>query len=91
MGVSMHSFKYECISYCHLLLSSLLLLLLIFGFLQIAVSRNWGFTKWPRDEYQKMRADGHLVPDGVCAKYIPERGPLSHWKQHQARLAGISA
>ncbi|KER31400.1 hypothetical protein T265_12975, partial [Opisthorchis viverrini] len=55
---------------------------------KIAVSRNWGFTKWPRVGFQEMMQKGHLVSDGVCAKYQPEHGPLERWKRTQARLAG---
>ncbi|CAH8862969.1 unnamed protein product [Trichobilharzia szidati] len=58
---------------------------------KIAVSRNWGFTKWPRGSFQEMRAKGQLVSDGVGAKYIPAHGPLEQWKNSQARLAGINA
>ncbi|RTG86097.1 large subunit ribosomal protein L10e [Schistosoma bovis] len=57
---------------------------------KIAVSRNWGFTKWPRTSFNEMRAKGQLVSDGVGVKYLPPHGPLEQWKQTQARLAGIT-
>ena len=32
---------------------------------QIYISKKWGFTKWDREDYEKMRAEGKLQPDGV--------------------------
>ncbi|XP_787854.1 60S ribosomal protein L10 [Strongylocentrotus purpuratus] len=43
-------------------------------------SNKWGFTKWTREEYEKMRAEGKLVPDGVSVQYHPDHGPLNKWK-----------
>ena len=56
---------------------------------KIFVSKKFGFTKWNRDEYQEMRADGHLKTDGVNVKYMPEHGPLSVWCKTQMELAGV--
>ena len=56
---------------------------------QIYVSKKWGFTKWNRDEFEVMRANGRLQPDGVTVKYLPEHGPLSAWRKVQAELAGL--
>merc|ERR1712244_132826 len=50
---------------------------------KIVVSKKWGFTKWPREDYEKMRADGILIPDGVNVQYKPEKGPLAAWKHRQ--------
>ena len=50
---------------------------------QIHVSRKWGFTKWDRDDYEPMRADGRLVPDGVSVQYKPHHGPLAKWMAAQ--------
>lgn len=52
---------------------------------KIHVSRKWGFTKWDKDEYETMRADGRLVSDGVTAQYKPWRGKLSYWLQKQRK------
>jgi len=43
---------------------------------RVVVSRYWGFTKFTRDQYQKLRADGKLVPDGAHVKPITNHGPL---------------
>ena len=56
---------------------------------QIFVSKKWGFTKFERDQYEEMRANGRLQPDGSHVKYLPEHGPLSAWCKVQAELAGI--
>jgi len=50
---------------------------------KINVSRKWGFTKWERDQYETMRADGRLVPDGCNVQYKPDHGPLAAWKAAQ--------
>ncbi|XP_074647397.1 large ribosomal subunit protein uL16-like [Tubulanus polymorphus] len=50
---------------------------------KIYVSRKWGFTKWDKKDYEEMRADGRLVPDGVVAQYKPHHGPLQAWKNAQ--------
>merc|ERR1712096_342385 len=51
--------------------------------------KNYGFTKWDREEYAAMRADGRLKLDGVNVKYMPSHGPLSVWCKTQAELAGV--
>jgi len=56
---------------------------------KIFVSKNWGFTKWTREQYAEMKADGRLQNDGVNVKYFPEHGPLSRWCKTQAALAGV--
>merc|ERR1739845_26168 len=56
---------------------------------KIFVSKKWGFTKFERDQYEEMRANGRLQPDGSHVKYLPEHGPLSAWCKVQAELAGI--
>ena len=56
---------------------------------KIFVSKNWGFTKWTREQYGEMKADGRLQNDGVNVKYFPEHGPLSRWCKTQATLAGV--
>merc|ERR550525_1227991 len=38
---------------------------------KIFVSKNWGFTKWNKEQYAEMKADGRLKHDGVNVKYIP--------------------
>ena len=37
---------------------------------KIFVSKNWGFTKWNREQYAEMKADGRLKHDGVNVKYV---------------------
>merc|ERR1712012_1358086 len=56
---------------------------------KIYISKKWGFTKWDRAEYEEMRANGKLQPDGVNVQYKPEHGPLSEWCRIQAELAGL--
>merc|ERR1711976_710299 len=51
---------------------------------KIFVSKKWGFTKWDRADYEAMRKTGHLLPDGVIARYYPDHGPLQKWKERTA-------
>merc|ERR1711976_574253 len=46
---------------------------------KIYVSSKWGFTKWERADFENMRAEGILVPDGVGVQYRPNKGPLQRW------------
>ena len=55
--------------------------------LQIYVSRKWGFTKWDRGDYEEMRQDGRLIPDGVGVQYKPGHGPLKAWFDRKAGTA----
>jgi len=48
----------------------------------VVVSRKWGFTKWDREDYETMRADGRLYPDGVNVQYVSGHGPLIRWLEH---------
>jgi len=43
---------------------------------KIIVSRNWGFTKYTREEYEKLKEKGKIIPDGAHCKAITEHGPL---------------
>merc|ERR1712170_249546 len=43
---------------------------------KIIVSKKHGFTKFERERYEVMRAQGRLIPDGVNCKYLPNHGPL---------------
>ena len=47
---------------------------------KIYVSKKHGFTKWERPDYEEMRSNGILIPDGVGAQYKPDHGPLQAWK-----------
>jgi len=50
---------------------------------KIYVSNKWGFTKFKRDEYERLQAEHKLVPDGVSVQYLPDHGPLNAWKKRQ--------
>jgi len=43
---------------------------------KIQVSQNWGFTKYTKEEYQKLRAEDKILPDGAHCKVISHRGKL---------------
>ncbi len=45
---------------------------------KIVLSRKWGFTKYNRDVFQQMLAEGRLKPDGNSVKYIKFHGPLGY-------------
>jgi len=54
---------------------------------KIYVSKKFGFTKFERDEYERLKSEGRLAPDGCNVQYRPEHGPLSDWKKVQEDLA----
>lgn len=58
--------------------------LFFFLFTQIFVSTKFGFTKFERDEYDTLRTQGRLIPDGVGVQYRREHGPLSSWMKSVA-------
>ena len=47
---------------------------------KIVASRNWGFTKWTRTDYQAWKAEGRFVADGVGVQLLGCRGPLARRK-----------
>jgi len=51
---------------------------------KIYLSTKWGFTKWERDEFEALRADGTLVPDGVGVQYRRSHGPLDFWMKERS-------
>uniref|UniRef100_A0A3B5KVY8 Uncharacterized protein n=1 Tax=Xiphophorus couchianus TaxID=32473 RepID=A0A3B5KVY8_9TELE len=47
---------------------------------KIHISKKYGFTKFNACDFDDMMAEKRLISDGCGVKYIPSRGPLSHWK-----------
>jgi len=37
---------------------------------KVVVSRKWGFTRYDKEEYQKLKAEGLLIPDGINVKRV---------------------
>ena len=44
---------------------------------RVCLSSKWGFTKLERQEYEEMKEQGMLVPDGVNVKKVGLHGPLA--------------
>merc|ERR1712203_845792 len=44
---------------------------------KVHVSSKFGFTKFTKEDYQKWKDAGRLVPNGVDVKWLSSRGPLS--------------
>jgi large subunit ribosomal protein L10e len=57
---------------------------------KILVSKKWGFTKWSLADYEAMRADGRLKPDGAYCQYHGDHGPLDIWRKLQNELKGAA-
>jgi large subunit ribosomal protein L10e len=57
---------------------------------KIFVSKKWGFTKWERGDYERLKDEGRLARDGWNVKYRPEHGPLADWKKVQSEIAGLA-
>ncbi|VDM63601.1 unnamed protein product [Angiostrongylus costaricensis] len=49
------------------------------GWQLIAVSRKWGFARWDKADYERIRAEGRLRSDGVNVQLVREHGPLEKW------------
>jgi len=56
---------------------------------KIGCSKKWGFTKWEYDEYQAMRNDGRLKPDGCYCQYRNNHGSFEKWKRIQRELRAM--
>lgn len=48
---------------------------------KIFVSKKWGFTKYDREDYEKLRDEGRFIPDGVGVQYLPDHGKLARWEK----------
>ncbi|TQD95435.1 hypothetical protein C1H46_018920 [Malus baccata] len=44
---------------------------------KIIESRKWGFTKFSRADYVRLKSEGRIVPDGVNAKLLGCHGSLA--------------
>merc|ERR1719422_2956954 len=65
---------------------------------KIYVSKNWGFSKWNREQYAAMKEAGTLKNDGVNVKYIPEHAlsppgarPKPSWPVSTAEILSTSS
>jgi len=56
---------------------------------KIVISKNWGFTKWTVDEYQKRLAEGSLVPNGMDVLYVPNKGKFSTWEARERKSRAL--
>ncbi|PAV73282.1 hypothetical protein WR25_14340 [Diploscapter pachys] len=45
----------------------------------IVTSNKWGFTRYDKETFEKLRSEGRLRPDGVGVQLIREHGPLTKW------------
>lgn len=43
---------------------------------KIIVSNKWGFTKYTKEQYQQLRSEGKIVPDGSHVKLVGLKGSL---------------
>lgn len=43
---------------------------------KIVLSKNWGFTRFLESEFQKLKDEGKIIPDGCYAKINNNRGKL---------------
>jgi large subunit ribosomal protein L10e len=50
---------------------------------KICISKKYGFTKYTREQFEKLMTEGMLTPDGVGVQYRPNQGPLDAWKRRQ--------
>merc|ERR1711988_1849415 len=43
---------------------------------KVHVSSKFGFTQFKKDDYQKFKSQGRLIPNGMDVKWLSSRGPL---------------
>merc|ERR1719254_415468 len=43
---------------------------------KVHVSNKFGLTRFTKEEYQKWKAAGRLIPNGVDVRWLSSRGPL---------------
>eukprot|EP00276_Gloeochaete_wittrockiana_P006178 CAMPEP_0184654352 /NCGR_PEP_ID=MMETSP0308-20130426/12043_1 /TAXON_ID=38269 /ORGANISM="Gloeochaete witrockiana, Strain SAG 46.84" /LENGTH=216 /DNA_ID=CAMNT_0027090301 /DNA_START=27 /DNA_END=677 /DNA_ORIENTATION=+ len=53
---------------------------------RIVVSKNWGFTRYTKEEYQTLKENGRIIPDGSHCKVINNTGSLVQLKKDSARV-----
>jgi large subunit ribosomal protein L10e len=53
---------------------------------KIFVSKKWGFTKYDREEYERLRDDDRFALDGCNVKYRSDHGPLAKWEHYQREI-----
>merc|ERR1712226_1746625 len=51
---------------------------------KIYFSKNWGFTKFKKDDFTEMLKDGRIFVDGNNCQYKGAKGPLNEWIQRQS-------
>jgi len=51
------------------------------------VSRQWGFTKFTREDYVAWKQEGRLVHDGVNAKLLDNHDRMDKRKPNQLFMA----
>merc|ERR1712134_162016 len=44
---------------------------------KIHMSHNYGFTPFKKEDYEKYKAEGRLIPQGVHVQWLSSHGPLS--------------
>lgn len=50
---------------------------------KIFISKKWGFTNYDRDEYEKLKEEHKLIPDGVTVKFLSDHGKFAEWEKIQ--------
>lgn len=54
---------------------------------KIIASKSWGFTKFTATDYTAWKGEGRIVPDGVNARLLTNRGLMSKRKPEQLFLS----
>ena len=53
---------------------------------KIIASKNWGFTKFNAVDYERWKEVGRIIPDGVNAKLLTNKGKLTGRKPERLFL-----
>eukprot|EP00013_Stygamoeba_regulata_P022225 CAMPEP_0177645972 /NCGR_PEP_ID=MMETSP0447-20121125/9530_1 /TAXON_ID=0 /ORGANISM="Stygamoeba regulata, Strain BSH-02190019" /LENGTH=218 /DNA_ID=CAMNT_0019148483 /DNA_START=21 /DNA_END=677 /DNA_ORIENTATION=- len=55
------------------------------GFFKVAVSKKFGFTRLPHDDFYKLKEEGRILPDGSNCQIINNHGTLSNFKRRHLK------
>jgi len=58
---------------------------------KLCASENWGFTKHTREQYEQLKKDGKLIPDGINVKVHKTKGPLDQYTLSKLPLSMLGA
>lgn len=57
---------------------------------KIFISKKWGFTKYDRDDFERLKEEKRFLPDGVGVQFLPDHGTMERWEKIQEKKSYLS-